>query len=159
MKADRVAPGDSAEITALLDRAFSPSTFESLLMLSLRGSGREVLEWVIRSNGRIAAHIAFTRAYRERSAIGFHLAPVAVQPDLQRRGFGTALISETLVAPGIATAPVFVVGDPKYYVRFGFERAANPICPFDPDNQHFQALRWVSDDVFTIGYEPEFHNA
>ena len=159
MKADRVASGDSAEITVLLDRAFSPSTFESSLMLALRGSGREVLEWVIRSDGRIAAYIAFTRAYRERSAIGFHLAPVAVHPDLQRRGFGTALISETLVLPSIATSPVFVVGDPKYYARFGFQRVVNPSCPFDPGNQHFQALRWVSDDVFTVGYEPEFQNA
>src|SRR5207247_6553370 len=123
--------GDSAEITALLDRAFSPSTFESSLMLALRASGREVLEWVIRSNGRIAGHIAFTRAYRGRSAIGFHLAPVAVHPHLQRRGFGTALISEALVAPSIAAAPVFVLGDPKYYIRFGFQRVANPGCPFD----------------------------
>src|SRR5262245_44286888 len=90
MRADCVASADFAEITALLDRAFAPSTFESSLMLALRGSGREVLEWVLRSNGRIAAHSAFTRAYRERSAIGFHLAPVAVHPEFQRRGFGTA---------------------------------------------------------------------
>src|SRR5262245_42291710 len=159
MKAGHVASDDSAEITALLDRAFSPSTFESSLMLALRGSGRKVLEWVIRSNGRIVAYIAFTRAYRERSAIGFHLAPVAVHPDLWRHGFGTALISETLIIPSIVVSPVFVVGDPKYYARFAFERVANPICPFDPGNQHFQALRWVSDDLFTVGYEPEFQNA
>ena len=143
----------------MLDRAFAPSTFESSLMLALRRSGRDVLEWVLRSNGRIAAHVAFTRAYRERSVIGFHLAPVAVHPELQRRGFGAALISETLAAPGIATSPVFVVGDPKYYARFGFQRVVNPNCPFDPGNHHFQALRWVSDDAFTIGYEPEFQSA
>lgn len=159
MKPDAVVADDFAEITALLDRAFSPSTAESSLVLALRRTGRQVHEWIIRSNGQIVAHLAFTRAYRRGSAIGFHLAPVAVHPDFQRRGFGTALISETLAAPSIAASPVFVLGDPDYYARFGFQRVARPSCHFDPGNKHFQALRWVSDDVFTIEYEPEFQNA
>ena len=157
MKADPVAPGDWDEITALLDRTFAPSAFESALVLALRNAGREVLEWVMRGDGRITAHIAFTKAYRDNVAIGFHLAPLGVHPDFQRRGVGATLVAEALVSPRIAAVPVFVLGDPKYYVRFGFKRVANPTCPFDPGNQHFQALRWASDDSFTIGYEPEFY--
>src|SRR5262245_51684734 len=110
MKVDLVVPEDFGEIATLLNRAFSPSVFESSLVLALRESGREMIERVIRSDGCIAAYIAFTRAYHGCAAIGFHLAPVAVHPELQRRGLGVALISEALVVPTIATAPVFVLG-------------------------------------------------
>lgn len=159
MKVEVPVAGDAAEIRALLDGAFAPSTFESSLVLALRKSRREMLEWIIRSDSRVVAHIAFTRAYRGSSPIGFHLAPVAVLPALQRKGFGTELISQALQHPRLALVPVFVLGDPQYYVRFGFRRITRPICPFEPTNEHFQALRWESSEMFTIGYEPEFKAA
>ena len=156
MKASSPSSAAFTEISQLLDSAFSPSRSESSLMVALRESGREVLELVLRTDGRISAHIAFTRAYRESTAIGYHLATVAVRPELQRIGLGTALIADALQVPKLASSPIFVLGDPRYYARFGFQRVASPKCPFDPSNEHFQALRWHCDDVFTVGYEPEF---
>jgi len=159
MRAEPVTPSDFADITVLLDCAFSPSTFESSLMLGLRKAERELYEWVVRRDEHVVAHVAFTKAYRGESAIGFHLAPVAVHPSFQRRGFGTALISQAMKDLRLATAPIFVLGNPVYYARFGFRHITNPVCPFDPKNEHFQAVCWIAHEEFTVGYEPEFHNA
>ena len=52
--------------------------------------------------------------------------------------------------------PVFVLGDPKYYLRFGFFRVREPRCPFDATNEHFMALRFTGNAPFIIGYEKDF---
>jgi len=157
-KRDAVGAGDWNEVGQLLVAAFGPSKYESALMARLRRAGREVREWMVRKDGRIIAQVAFTNAYRGASPIGLQLAPVSVHPAWQRRGIGTFLLSQSLAVPGIAGTAVFVLGDPHYNGRFGFQLVARPRCPFDPDDQHFQALRWTSADDFTVGYEPEFQN-
>ena len=156
MKAEAAEQRDWAGIVEVLDLAFAPSKFESALIAALRQSRREVLEWVLRENGHVVAHVAFTKAYRDGSAIGFHLAPLAVDPKRQRQGLGTILVLQALQDPRLSNSPIFVLGDPRYYRRFGFERIANPSCPFDPGNQHFQAIRWALKDDFVVGYEPVF---
>ena len=53
------------------------------------------------------------------------LAPLAVVPGAQRRGAGRALVDHAageLIARGVGL--VFVLGDPAYYTRLGFEPAA-----------------------------------
>jgi putative acetyltransferase len=159
MKMEAVGASDWDDVGELLDAAFSPSTFESTLMAGLRHAGREVCEWVVRKDGRIIAHVAFTNAYRGTLPIGLHLAPVSVHPGCQRQGIGTFLLTQALAARGVAERAVFVLGDPRYYGRFGFQRIARPRCPFDRHNQHFQALRWTANDDFAVGYEPEFQRA
>jgi putative acetyltransferase len=84
------------------------------------------------------------------------LAPVAVHPEWQRKGLGTDLIRLTLAQPPISYSSVFVLGDPKFYSRFGFFRVQEPRCPFDPTNEHFMALRYTGSDPFVIGYEKDF---
>jgi len=74
----------------------------------------------------------------------------------QRQGKGSELVRRTLREPPSVGNPVFVVGDPALYVRFGFKRVLQPECPFDPGNQRFMALDYESPDTFVIGYEPEF---
>lgn len=52
------------------------------------------------------------------------LAPLAVEPEHQRRGVGTALMREGLArADQSGESLVIVLGDPRYYRRFGFETA------------------------------------
>lgn len=153
-----VSPDDHREIATLLACAFAPSTYETRLVAALRLARRELLEWVVRDSGLIVAHVAFTRAYRAVAPIGWHLAPVSVLPGYQERGLGTALIRHALQDSRLAASPLFVLGPPRYYARFGFTRIAQPACPFDAGNEHFQALRWSNADAFTVGYEPEFLN-
>jgi putative acetyltransferase len=159
MKTDAVCLGDWPEVDQLLNLAFAGSTFESSLVSGLRHAGRDIIERIIRQDRRIVAHLAISMAYRGATPIGFHLAPVAVHPEYQRHGFGTSLVFRTLAESRVAKAPIFVLGDPHFYGRFGFRRMERPSCSFDPSNQHFQALRWECDDEFTIGYEAEFQSA
>jgi putative acetyltransferase len=50
------------------------------------------------------------------------LAPVAVLPEHQRKGFGSVLIREGLKQARLeGWEAVFVVGEPAYYERFGFD--------------------------------------
>jgi putative acetyltransferase len=50
------------------------------------------------------------------------LAPLAVRPDRQRSGIGARLIRAALErAKGDGWQAVFVLGDPDYYRRFGFD--------------------------------------
>jgi putative acetyltransferase len=61
------------------------------------------------------------------------LAPVAVLPDHQRRGIGSALIRRGLeLCRKRGCAAVLVVGHPEYYPRFGFsaDLAAGVKAPF-----------------------------
>jgi putative acetyltransferase len=50
------------------------------------------------------------------------LGPVSVRPDRQRSGVGSALIREALrQARQEGWDAVFVLGDPNFYRRFGFD--------------------------------------
>lgn len=52
------------------------------------------------------------------------LAPLAVAPERQRQGIGAALVAAALAAAaGGGWRAVFVLGDPAYYRRFGFDAA------------------------------------
>jgi len=53
------------------------------------------------------------------------LAPVAIEANRRKKGFGSELIHESLKrAKTEGYAAVILVGDPKYYKRFGFVSAA-----------------------------------
>ena len=85
------------------------------------------------------AHILFSRMSVETSegpVAAAALAPIAVLPELQRRGIGGELIRyglDLLRARGERI--VIVLGDPDYYPRFGFSRdKARPLeSPFPPE--------------------------
>jgi putative acetyltransferase len=49
------------------------------------------------------------------------LGPVAVLPAVQGLGIGSALVERVLE---LADAPVVLLGDPRWYSRFGFRQAA-----------------------------------
>lgn len=64
------------------------------------------------------------------------LGPVCVSPEHQQRGLGSALIREGVSRLGATgTRQVFVLGDPGYYARFGFEpeRRVSTPCPIPPE--------------------------
>ena len=151
-----VTHSDIPGIDRLLDAAFSPSGYETALVRRLRENKRDIHEWVIEDSTGIVAYICYSRAYRDAEVIGLHLAPLAVRPDRQGMGLGTAMVSQSLATPPIANQTVFVLGSPDYYRRFGFSRVASPVCSFDTDNQHFLALRGKSGRDYVVGYEAEF---
>tara|TARA_R100000027_G_scaffold62507_1_gene54644 strand:+ start:1074 stop:1622 length:549 start_codon:yes stop_codon:yes gene_type:complete len=150
---------DLPYVERIFREAFAPSRFEADLSRGILGQGREVdaHAWLARIGSLPIAAILFTPAKQAGQHVGYHLAPVAVQAEFQGKGIGSALVSHTLAQSPIGEQAVFVLGDPSFYERFGFEPVQQARCPFDPGNRHFRALRWFDDGVpFDIAYAPAF---
>ncbi len=78
------------------------------------------LSFVASAGPRVVGHALLTRI-AVGGAPALALAPVAVAPDRQGEGIGSALVRTALnVAGRRGESLVVVVGDPGYYVRFGF---------------------------------------
>ena len=127
------AAGDADAIRAVHVVAFHPSTDEAGLVTRLHEDGDSVLSLVAELRGEIVGHVMLSRMRvngdgRDCRALG--LGPVAVRPFAQDGGIGTALIQSALAeAAALGEEVVFVVGDPDYYVRFGFSpEAAAPFA-------------------------------
>lgn len=156
MKIRKLNPENQAKVTALLQQAFPDSRYEGQLVDNLHKQNRVVHEWVCLHVNSVIAYVAFTNAYEGTAVCGLHLAPLAVKPDFQRQGVGSELLRFALRQEVISTNTVFVLGNPKFYRRFGFASCTAPICPFDKKNTRFLGLRNVISQPFVVGYEPEF---
>jgi len=78
------------------------------------------------SAGEAAGHILFTPVSVGRSRLrAAGLGPMAVLPEQQGTGTGSALVREGLgVCAGEGIGAVFVLGHPEYYLKFGFGHAS-----------------------------------
>ena len=126
---------DLAAITRVTCAAFGGD--EEARLVELLRTGRLLIASLVAvdDTGQVVGHIAFSpvtiaTADHERQVAS--LAPMAVLPDCQRQGIGSALIAAGLQACRQAGyRAVIVVGHPAYYPRFGFshtlvEGLANP---------------------------------
>lgn len=140
--------GDAAAIHAVVAAAF-PTADEAALVDRLRADGDLVLSLVAEAEGAIVGHVAFSRLGIDHEGMrhdAVALAPVAVLPAQQCKGIGSALIERGLqILKERGETLVFVLGEPAYYGRFGFDAAeAEPFaCPYA--GSHFQVLR-LSDN-------------
>ncbi len=158
MKIRKLTPESYGKASALLNQAFSGSTYEVQLVENFHKNGKTVHEWVCIHVNKIIAYIAFSNAYDGSDVCGLHLAPLAVKPDFQKQGIGSELLRFALRQPVIKENTLFVLGDPGFYKKFGFEPCAMPICPFDKGNAHFLSIRNNTTNQFTVGYESEFND-
>lgn len=125
-------PGDKAAIRKVHLAAF-PTELEADLVQRLERDGDAAISLVAEDAGVVIGHILFSRMQvrsdgRELEALG--LAPVAVLPDRQGTGVGSALIEAGLSAARDRRADlVFVLGEPEFYGRFGFSaKCARPFA-------------------------------
>jgi putative acetyltransferase len=159
MKIQKLTTENRPKVYALLRLAFPGSDYEAGLVQKFHETGRPVHEWVCIHSGKVIAYIAFSHAYHGHDICGLHLAPMAVTPEFQRQGVGAELLRFALRQEAIKSQTLFVLGEPGYYQRFGFEPCSAPICPFDKDNAHFLGMRNTVAASFIVGYEPEFKTA
>lgn len=119
---------DAAAIRRVHTSAF-PTDAEARLVDALRANKRTLVSLVADDAGEVVGHILFTPVTfgdGGAAARGAGLAPVAVTPAQQRRGIGARLIEAGIVAcRDIGIGFIVVLGDPAYYRRFGFARAAD----------------------------------
>jgi putative acetyltransferase len=86
------------------------------------------LSLVAEVDGTIVGHILFSYIdlIDQESLKVLALAPLAVIPQFQRRGIGSALVQAGLEkANAIKEALVIVLGHPHFYTRFGFQPSVN----------------------------------
>lgn len=138
-------PEDREAIRRIEERAFGQPS-EATLVDQIVAGGDAVLELVAERGGKLVGHILFSRLFVERDGERFPavaLAPLAIDPDQQKTGIGSALIEDAhgrLQAEGEKLS--VVLGDPAYYGKFGYEhsRAAGFTAEYQCDA--LQALAW-----------------
>jgi putative acetyltransferase len=97
-----------------------PSPDEANLVEALRRDGDVAISLVALENEQVTGHVLFSRMAEPARALG--LAPVAVLSAFRRRGVAARLIEAGLAqACGQDWELVFVLGNPAYYRRFGFD--------------------------------------
>lgn len=141
-------PDDYLEIRELLIRAFAEHPYghqtEHLIVEALRAAGALTVGLVAELDRVVAGHIVFSPARIDgRDCDYYLLGPVAVLPELQRRGIGKALIEEGLqIIRSLGARGCALVGDPAFYTRFGFRQ--NPkITLKDIPPQFFMCLTMI----------------
>ena len=156
MKIRPLTPEWLVKAGSLIDHAFAPSRSELRLFDQLHANNRPLHEWVCIHRGSVIAVITFSRAFHGSEVCGLHLAPLAVQPQMQGQGIGSELLRFALRQEPIASQAIFVLGRPAFYQRFGFASCTAPLCPLTKNNKNFLSLRASGSEPFTLGYEPEF---
>ncbi len=122
---------DAAEIGSLYPKAFPDENLLPLVRELLQDATITV-SLVGVADSQIAGHVLFTRCGVVGSSIKASLlGPLAVAPEWQRRGVGSALVRAGLQRLRKEEVHVVcVLGDPRYYVRHGFEQESRIEPPF-----------------------------
>jgi len=156
-------PDDSLAVSAVVARAFEGGDEAAVAEVQLIEALRRDPAWmpalslVAVLDSGVVGHVLGSRLL-VGGAPAVALAPVSVLPERQGQGIGTALIDRLLSeARSVGETLVVVLGDPAYYLRFGFSSAADlgVIGPYVGDA--FQALPLAADaPVGTVVYPPPF---
>jgi putative acetyltransferase len=137
---------------------------EGRLVDRLREEGYTRVSLVAEIEGRIVAHILFSHlpivtATGEIPAVA--LAPMAVVPELQRRGIGSGMVQAGIGAcRGARYKAIVVLGHRAFYPRFGFsaELARQIRAPYSGED--FMALQLEPCDLARVRgrvtYPPPF---
>ena len=151
---------DIEQVRQVVTAAF-PSDAESRLVDALTANGKAIISLVAMNGEEVLGHILFSpvKTTPPTEAAGLGLAPVAVRPDAQSLGIGSRLIREGLrLCKELGYDYCVVLGGPRYYQRFGFEKAS----PFGIRNEYgvdeeFMIIRFSDREVTgLVQYASEF---
>ena len=130
IRASRTDDWDALE--AVYQAAFPEEELTHILKVLL-AKPEPFLSLTAEKDGLPIGHVAFSPCGLTEANVSLSLlGPLAVHPDVQARGIGSALVRagfDRLKKSGVST--VLVLGDPGYYGRFGFlgDHAIDP--PYD----------------------------
>jgi putative acetyltransferase len=150
-------PADFVSVQELVTAAFQRPD-EARLVDRLHSNGKYVISLVAVDGVEIVGHLLFSRMAAPFRALG--LGPVSVKPHRQREGIGNQLVRmglEQAIEGG--WKGVFVVGDPKFYTRFGFQAALAKGFTSRYSGPHLMALarcRKLPTREGVIGYASAF---
>lgn len=155
-------PGDEALIRKLTEAAFARMPYshgtEAPIIDDLRREGDLTLSIVATSLSEVVGHIAFSPVTLDGESGGWlGLGPVSVRPDLQGNGIGAALVKEgAATLRAMSASGCVLIGDPRYYRRFGF-RSNGKLIYRDLPIAVVQTLPFKDEDaVGRLAFSPAF---
>jgi len=140
------AADDHGAIQAVHRLAFDGDE-EATLVSVLRAEGYVRASLVAEAQGQIIGHILFSDLpilTPDATISALSLAPLAVIPEKQRQGVGSALVREGLQFCRIAGHRIVVVlGHPEFYPRFGFSAKLTERLKSPYSGEAFMAMELV----------------
>lgn len=153
-------PADDTALSVLLVSAFGQAN-EWTLMQRLRARGHVALELLAETVDGPVGHVCMSRLDAPEGWLA--MGPVAVRNEDQGKGVGSALIRTALDRARQAHAKaVVVVGDPRYYHRFGFvfDGPARLQSPYPAEYTGLYPLApETADAAVTLAYPAPFAEA
>lgn len=140
---------------------------EARLVDALRASGFAPASLVAEINSQVVGHIMFSDLpiiTPAGSVAALALAPMAVLPEFQRQGIGSALVRRGLEVCKEQGQPIVVVlGHPDFYPRFGFSaKLAEPLKSPYGGRPSFMAVELVPGALEGVAgkvvYSPPFND-
>ena len=120
-------PEDAAAIRHVHERAFGDTNVAQLVDL-LQAAHKALIALVAVAEDQVVGHILFSSVTIAQAPVGFcgvGLAPLGVLPAFQGQGIGSSLVRAGLeICRRTGYDAVVVLGNPRYYERFGFSRAS-----------------------------------
>ena len=139
-------PGDRRAIDALYPLAFPDEDLLPLLG-TMWSSDTPPLMLVAERDGQVTGHAAFSPCQVVGTEVSL-LGPLAIHPDHQRQGLGTALIRAGLDR---AQGGCLVLGDPAYYSRHGFQPDRSILPPYPLPEEWADAWQSIGLDGALTG--------
>lgn len=123
------APADRAAVRRVVTEAFERHGEDVAdLVDALEAAGHVRTSLLAEAGGEVVGHVQLNRSWvdaRERLVEVLVLSPLAVAPQAQRSGIGTALLRAAVDAARESGAPaVFLEGSPSWYAARGFRRGS-----------------------------------
>ncbi|MGE3298106.1 MAG: GNAT family N-acetyltransferase [Porticoccaceae bacterium] len=154
---------DWAAVHAVNVSAFETPA-EATLVDALREQAQPLVSLVAEDNGAIVGHIMFSpvslSGHPALRIIG--LAPMAVTPEHQRKGIGSALVRAGLEqCKQLGFGAVVVLGHPAYYPRFGFVPSARfgVDCEYEVPEEVFMIVELQAGHLSGASGKVKYHAA
>lgn len=139
---------DAQAIYDLTAIAFKPMAYsdgtEAPLVGQLREDGDLTISLVATRDEKVIGHVAFSPVTINNIHDHWYgLGPISVHPDVQKQGIGSQLIREGFIRlKALGAKGCALIGDPKYYKRFGFENDGK----LSYANVPKEAVMWIGFD-------------
>ncbi len=151
----------------VLNASAFKTSIEANLVDTLRKKTQPVVSLVAEDNKRVVGHIMFSpvtlTGHPDARIMG--LAPMAVAPEHQRKGIGSALVLDGLDrCKQLGFGAVVVLGHPEYYSHFGFTPSSRfgIGCEYDVPEEVFMVMElqpgYLHAKSGTIKYHEAFSN-
>jgi putative acetyltransferase len=143
---------DFEAISAVTKAAFADCPHgnhtEEFIVDALRAANALTVSLVAEAGGKVVGHIAFSPVtISDGSQNWYGIGPVSVLPEFQKQGIGKSLIYEGLsLLKAKGAKGCVLVGDSKYYERFGFKNIPDLVLDGVPQ-EYFLALPFEKNKI------------